>query len=188
MFMYSEKYKLTRNMPKQKKKRKIDLLFITACISTSLVLLLIGIVALLLLTANDLSRHLKQEMTVEVILKESITETQLSSLRRSIEASPYCAVCSYMDSALWLVPGVAFDASCRRLGRGKGVYDRLLTAPRYGVGVFYECQRCAEVPSEGHDRILDLVVTEAGCFAPAGSNRGGNGDTPSASYHHQTIE
>ena len=52
-------------MVKQKKKRKIDLLFITACISTSLVLLLIGIVALLLLTASDLSRHLKQEMTVE---------------------------------------------------------------------------------------------------------------------------
>lgn len=89
-------------MVKQKKKRKIDLLFITACISTSLVLLLIGIVALLLLTANDLSRHLKQEMTVEVILKESITDTQLSTLRRSIETSPYCAVCSYIskDDAL----------------------------------------------------------------------------------------
>lgn len=84
-------------MNKQKKKRKIDLLFITACISTSLVLLLIGIVALLLLTANDLSRHLKQEMTVEVILKESITETQFASLRRSIEAAPYCAVCSYIS-------------------------------------------------------------------------------------------
>ena len=89
-------------MVKQKKKRKIDLLFITACISTSLVLLLIGIVALLLLTANDLSRHLKQEMTVEVILKESITDTQLSALRCSIEAAPYCAVCSYIskDDAL----------------------------------------------------------------------------------------
>ena len=89
-------------MVKQKKKRKIDLLFITACISTSLVLLLIGIVTLLLLTASDLSRHLRQEMTVEVILKESITDTQLSSLRRSIEAAPYCAVCSYIskDEAL----------------------------------------------------------------------------------------
>lgn len=89
-------------MVKQKKKRKIDLLFITACISTSLVLLLIGIVTLLLLTAGDLSRHLRQEMTVEVILKESITDTQLSSLRRSIEAAPYCAVCSYIskDDAL----------------------------------------------------------------------------------------
>ena len=89
-------------MIKQKKKRKIDLLFVTACISTSLVLLLIGIVALLLLTASDLSRHLKQEMTVEVILKESITDTQLSALRHSIETSPYCAVCSYIskDDAL----------------------------------------------------------------------------------------
>ena len=84
-------------MVKQKKRRKIDLLFITACISTSLVLLLIGIVALLLITASDLSRHLKQEMTVEVILKESITETQFSALRRSIEAAPYCAVCSYIS-------------------------------------------------------------------------------------------
>lgn len=84
-------------MVKQKKKRKIDLLFITACISTSLVLLLIGIVALLLMTANDLSRHLKQEMTVEVILKESITDAQFSSLRRSIEDAPYCAVCSYIS-------------------------------------------------------------------------------------------
>lgn len=90
-------------MAKQKKKGKIDLLFITACISTSLVLLLIGIVALLLLTANDLSRHLKQEMTVEVILGESITSGQLSSLRRTIEAAPYCAVCSYTSKEEALV-------------------------------------------------------------------------------------
>ena len=31
-----------------------------------------------------------------------------------------------LANALWLVPGVAFDPACRRLGRGKGVYDRLL--------------------------------------------------------------
>ena len=100
--MYSGKDKKQTIMAKQKKKRKIDLLFITACISTSLVLLLIGIVALLLLTANDLSRHLKQEMTVEVILKETITDEQFSSLRRSIEAAPFSAVCSYIskDDAL----------------------------------------------------------------------------------------
>ncbi|MBO4560727.1 MAG: permease-like cell division protein FtsX [Bacteroidaceae bacterium] len=84
-------------MTKQKKKRKIDLLFITACISTSLVLLLIGIVALLLLTANDLSRHLKQEMTVEVVLKETITDAQFKTLRSSIEKAPYCSVCSYIS-------------------------------------------------------------------------------------------
>lgn len=89
-------------MAKQKKKRNIDLLFITACISTSLVLLLIGIVTLMLLTANDLSKQLKQEMTVEVILKETITDSQLSSVRRSIENAPYSIECSYIskDDAL----------------------------------------------------------------------------------------
>ena len=93
-----------------------------------------------------------------------------------------------LDTALWLVPGVAFDGSGHRLGRGKGVYDRLLTGSRYGVGVFYECQRCAEIPFEGHDRILDLVVTEKGRFASAETKRGGNVDASSASYHHPTTE
>lgn len=93
-----------------------------------------------------------------------------------------------LDSALWLVPGVAFDGNGRRLGRGKGVYDRLLTGPRYGVGVFYECQRCAEIPFEEHDRSLDLVVTEKGRFTPAGTKRGEKMDAFSASYHHPTIE
>ena len=93
-----------------------------------------------------------------------------------------------LDSALWLVPGVAFDGHCRRLGRGKGVYDRLLTGSRFGVGVFYECQRCVKVPFEGHDRNLDLVVTEKGRFAPAETKRGGGVDASPASYHHPTIE
>ena len=93
-----------------------------------------------------------------------------------------------LDSALWLVPGVAFDGSCRRLGRGKGIYDRLLTGSRYGVGVFYECQRCAQIPFEEHDRSLDLVVTEKGRFTPAETKRRGKMDASSASYHHPTIE
>ncbi|MBR6371304.1 MAG: permease-like cell division protein FtsX [Bacteroidaceae bacterium] len=77
-------------MTKQKKKRKIDLLFITSCISTSLVLTLIGLITLLLLTARDISKKFRQEMTVEVILKDDINESQLSSLSMKIKNSPYC--------------------------------------------------------------------------------------------------
>src|SRR5574344_1446372 len=68
-------------MTKDKKKRKIDLLFITACISTSLVLLLIGIITLLLLTASDLSRKLREEMTVEVVLKDPVSDNEISVLK-----------------------------------------------------------------------------------------------------------
>ena len=68
-----------------------------------------------------------------------------------------------LKKALWLVPGVAFDARLFRLGRGKGVYDRLLAnGCGFSIGVFYECQRCGSVPLEGHDLALDMVVTEAG--------------------------
>ena len=68
-----------------------------------------------------------------------------------------------LKEALWLVPGVAFDDEGGRLGRGKGVYDRLLAEGcGHSIGVFYECQKCASLPKEGHDLDLDMIVTETG--------------------------
>ena len=67
-----------------------------------------------------------------------------------------------LNRALWLVPGVAFDENCARLGRGKGIYDRLLSGPSgVSAGIFYECQKAAGLPTEPHDRPLDIVVTES---------------------------
>lgn len=83
-------------MTKEKKKRKIDLLFITACISTSLVLLLIGIITLLLLTANDLSRKLREEMTVEVVLKDNVSDSEITALKKSLSKAPFNKECTYI--------------------------------------------------------------------------------------------
>ncbi len=72
---------------------------------------------------------------------------------------------SELKSALWLVPGVAFDKNGGRLGRGKGIYDRLLEhAAGIVAGIFYECQKTAALPVEPHDRPLDLVVTERAVY------------------------
>jgi 5-formyltetrahydrofolate cyclo-ligase len=61
-----------------------------------------------------------------------------------------------------LVPGVAFAADGRRLGQGKGYYDRLLERAAGGgafsIGVGFSCQRCDELPHEPHDRRVDAVV------------------------------
>lgn len=67
-----------------------------------------------------------------------------------------------LQNAVWLVPGVAFDASCARLGRGKGIYDRLLAecGDTISIGIFYECQKCDPVPVSPDDRFLSAVVTE----------------------------
>jgi 5-formyltetrahydrofolate cyclo-ligase len=65
---------------------------------------------------------------------------------------------------LVLVPGVAFDLQCRRLGRGRGHYDATLAALPAGVariGLAFEVQLVDEVPLEPHDVVLDAVVTES---------------------------
>jgi 5-formyltetrahydrofolate cyclo-ligase len=60
------------------------------------------------------------------------------------------------------VPGVAFDASGRRLGRGGGSYDRALAArgaATLAVGLAYDEQVVDEVPTDAHDVPVDVVVT-----------------------------
>jgi 5-formyltetrahydrofolate cyclo-ligase len=63
-----------------------------------------------------------------------------------------------------LVPGLAFDASGRRLGYGGGYYDRLLPLlPRRATRVAgaFEVQIVAAVPTGPHDLAVDCIVTEA---------------------------
>lgn len=62
---------------------------------------------------------------------------------------------------LVIVPGVAYDHSGNRLGRGKGFYDRLLATTRATkVGVGYEFQIVEEIPSEPHDVKMDMVISQ----------------------------
>jgi 5-formyltetrahydrofolate cyclo-ligase len=61
---------------------------------------------------------------------------------------------------LVLVPGIAFDFAGRRLGRGKGFYDRLLAEVRgHKCGVAFDEQIVAEVPEEPHDVRVDSILT-----------------------------
>lgn len=60
---------------------------------------------------------------------------------------------------LILVPGVAFDKSGNRLGRGKGYYDKVLKQTgACKVGVCFDFQLVERVPVEPHDVKMDRVV------------------------------
>lgn len=66
---------------------------------------------------------------------------------------------------LALVPGVAFDLQGRRLGRGKGFYDRLLAAVTgTKCGVAFDEQLVASVPVEPHDVFLNCILTPTRCI------------------------
>ncbi len=62
---------------------------------------------------------------------------------------------------LLIIPGVAFDLHCNRLGYGKGFYDKLLsrkTAP--AVALAYEEQVLKDIPAEAHDIKMDKIITD----------------------------
>ena len=64
-----------------------------------------------------------------------------------------------------VVPGVAFDRKGRRLGRGKGFYDRLLaSAKATKIGIGYDFQLVEDIPSEPHDVAMDIIITESATY------------------------
>lgn len=67
------------------------------------------------------------------------------------------------QKVLILVPGLAFDRSGNRLGRGKGFYDTYLSMDCGNVieiGIGFSFQIVDSVPVSEHDRCIAGVVTE----------------------------
>jgi 5-formyltetrahydrofolate cyclo-ligase len=76
------------------------------------------------------------------------------------EPAASCAEIPLNQLDLVLVPGVAFDARGRRLGRGKGFYDRLLADVRGAkCGVAFDEQLVATVPDGPRDIPLNCILT-----------------------------
>ena len=65
---------------------------------------------------------------------------------------------------LVVVPGLAFDLTGARLGRGKGFYDKWLEAnPAVRtLGVCFKCQMLERIPAEPHDVCVNAILTEDG--------------------------
>ena len=58
-----------------------------------------------------------------------------------------------------LVPGLAFTRDGRRLGQGKGFYDRVLSTHQgHTIGIGYRCQLAEHLPTETHDQSVAMVV------------------------------
>ena len=71
---------------------------------------------------------------------------------------------------LALIPGLAFDTSGRRLGRGRGYYDRLLGDREFRAikaGLCPEDRLLTEIPIEPHDVVMDLVITGQRVIRPS---------------------
>lgn len=77
------------------------------------------------------------------------------------DCSPEIAI---KDLDVVIVPAVAYDKNCYRLGYGGGFYDRFLENLREDtvtIGIAFDLQVFDEVPKEDHDAQLDYIVTES---------------------------
>ena len=64
------------------------------------------------------------------------------------------------DTAVAIIPGMAFDTKGHRLGRGKGYYDRLLSRlPHiYKIGICFYFQLMESIPTDRHDIVMDEII------------------------------
>lgn len=99
-----------------------------------------------------------------LILKEYIPGNVENGYRDILEPNSG-EIVDPAEIELAVIPGVAFDAKCNRIGRGKGFYDKLL--PHINcttIGLGYDFQIVPAIPCNGYDIPLDMVITESGCY------------------------
>ena len=70
---------------------------ITLCISTTMVLILLGMVVFFVLSAHNLSVHMKENLTMTVMLKDSVTVNDGHLLCRDLYHRPYSRNIDYIS-------------------------------------------------------------------------------------------
>ncbi|MBI3849479.1 MAG: 5-formyltetrahydrofolate cyclo-ligase [Verrucomicrobia bacterium] len=100
-----------------------------------------------------------QNRFVARVIREPAKEVQPGQFGVREPADP-CPEIPLNRLDLILVPGVGFDLNGRRLGRGKGFYDRWL-ANHHGTtcGVAFDQQIIGTIPVEPHDIRLSCILT-----------------------------
>ena len=86
-------------MGKRRKKtsKRSSLQVVTLCISTALVLILVGLVVLSVLSARNLSKVVKENLTVTLVLSEEITEPEVAQMKKSLEGKRYVQHVKYIS-------------------------------------------------------------------------------------------
>jgi 5-formyltetrahydrofolate cyclo-ligase len=70
-----------------------------------------------------------------------------------------------VSPSIVIVPGLGFTPDGKRLGRGKGFYDRYFEkSPAIKIGIAFEMQIIKDIPTEPHDVKMDFVVTDQSTY------------------------
>ena len=80
------------------------------------------------------------------------------------EPAPHLAITPLEEIDVMLCPGMAFTANGKRLGKGKGFYDRYLgqngTRRPHLIGITFSEYLLDDIPCDEHDMRMDQVITD----------------------------
>lgn len=97
-----------------------------------------------------------REIWYTVVTPQVISETEMIFIDEKYEIHE-----EKID--LMLIPGRAFSRAGKRLGRGKGYYDRYLSKKvsknTEKIGVCFDFQIKKDIPTEKHDIRMDNIIT-----------------------------
>ena len=70
------------------------------------------------------------------------------------------------SQTLVIMPGVAFDNNCNRIGYGKGYYDKFLSLHKtsHTMAICFACQMVDEIPAESDDVRPEILITEENVY------------------------
>ncbi|MBQ2180914.1 MAG: permease-like cell division protein FtsX, partial [Bacteroidaceae bacterium] len=71
--------------------------FITSCISTTLVLILLGTITLFVLVAQNLSTYVRENINVSVLLSDDLVEDDVKGLQAEFAKQPYVKSIDYIS-------------------------------------------------------------------------------------------
>lgn len=95
---------------KKRNRSIIDMQFITAGISTTMVLFLLGLVVFFVLTANNLSVYIKENIAFSTILDDQMKETSIIKLQEKINKK------KYVKSTVYISKEQALEEQVKALG------------------------------------------------------------------------
>ncbi len=79
------------------------------------------------------------------------------------EPFEYCRDCNIDEISMFIIPALAFDEKCNRLGFGRGYYDNILKINKNAlrIGLAYDYQILPSIPKDDNDEILDIIISES---------------------------
>ena len=82
---------------KNKQQSFFDMQFITSCISTTMVLMLLGMVVFFVLSAGNLSVYVRENISFSALLSDDMKETEILKFQKTLDAQPYVKSTTYIS-------------------------------------------------------------------------------------------